>query len=59
MYNTNDNFEDKARAFNCALVDLARKEGQFEILKKRSGAVRDDRNIACVFRSNRIKKALN
>lgn len=53
------NFEDKARVFNCALVDLARKVERFEILKKRSEAVRDDRNIVCVFRSDRAKKTLN
>lgn len=59
LFNAGGNFEDKARVFNCALVDLARKVERFEVLKKRSEAVRDDRNIVCVFRSDRNKIALN
>lgn len=59
LFNAGDTFENKARVFNCALVDLARKEAQFEMLKMRSGSVRDDRNITCVFRSNQIKNDLN
>lgn len=57
LFNAGGNFEDKARVFNCALVDLARKVERFEILKKRSEAVRDDRNIVCVFRFDRNKTA--
>ena len=57
LFNAGGNFEDKARVFNCALVDLARKETRLEMLKMKSRGVQSDKNIECVFRSNRTKTA--
>lgn len=57
LLNAGDNFENKARVFNFALVDLARKEARLEVLKMRSRGARSDKNIECVFRSNRTKTA--
>lgn len=57
LLNAGDNFENKARVFNCALVDLARKVERLEVLKMKSRGVHSDKNIASVFRSNRTKTA--
>ena len=57
LFATGGNFEDKARALNGALIDLARKEERFEMVKKKLDVARDDRNIVCVFRAERVRMA--
>lgn len=56
LFASGGEFENKARALNGALIDLARKEERFDMAKKKSFTTQDDRNIVSVFRSGRLKK---
>ena len=42
-------FEEKAGLLRNAQIDLARKEERFEAVRKKMGALRDDRQLVRVF----------